>query len=135
MNAVPTLVIRPVTSLGASQVLVLRREAAGAETEMMRLHGGSMAAATAQIEDLAAAARAADAACGVLVDLEFCEWVDSGVLGVWVSWHHALRDCDGRVVVCRANDRIRNILRVSQLDRLFDLRDTLEDGMRAVAAR
>ncbi len=130
MATVPTLVIRPVTSLGVSRLLVMQRDADGAESEVLAGPGADAAAVTAAIEQWAAAAP--DPVAGILVDLEFCEWVDSGVLGTWVAWHHALAARGGRVVVCRANERIRNILRVSQLDQLFATHGTLDAAVAAL---
>lgn len=130
MTPAPTLVIRPVTTLGVSQFLVLVRAADGAETEVLRRPGTDHAAVTAEI------ARRAEAPLpGVVVDLASCDWVDSGVLGVWVSWHHLLARRGGRVVVCRANERIRNILRVSQLDQLFAACGTLEEAAAELGSR
>ncbi len=123
----PTMLVRPVTTLGVSQLLLLLRDSTGGETEALRCPGTAATQITAEIKRRVSADEAG--VPGVLVDLEFCEWVDSGVLGVWVSWHHALTRQGGRVVICRANDRIRNILRVSQLDHLFTLCGTLEEGL------
>ncbi len=125
MDLAAILVIRPLTTLGVSQLLVLERAGDGSETEVLRRPAAEVAAVTAEI------ARRIEAGplAGILVDLEFCDWVDSGTLGVWVSWHHLLDRQGGRVVICRANDRIRNILRISQLDRLFSLGETLADGL------
>ena len=132
MASAPTILVRPVTTLGVSQLLLLLRDAAGGETEALRCPGTSPAQITAEIKRRAGVPGAE--LPGVLVDLEFCEWVDSGVLGVWVSWHHALSKQGGRVIICRANDRIRNILRISQLDHLFTLHGTLEEGLAALGA-
>lgn len=132
MASPPTILVRPVTTLGVSQLLLLLRDPAGGETEALRCPGTAAAQITAEIKRRAAAAEGA--LPGVLVDLEFCEWVDSGVLGIWVSWHHALSKQGGHVVICRANDRIRNILRVSQLDHLFTLCGTLDEGLADLGA-
>lgn len=130
MTPAPILVIRPVTTLGVSQLLVLERAADGGESEVLRRPGTDQAAVTAEIDR-----RAATAPAGVVVDLGSCDWVDSGVLGVWVSWHHLLARRGGRVVVCRANERIRNILRVSQLDQLFAACGTLEEAAAELGSR
>lgn len=130
MSPDTTLVIRPVTTIGVSQLVVLERAADGTETEVLRRPGTDHPAVTAEITRRAGGAPGLP---GVVVDLESCDWVDSGVLGVWVSWHHALARRGGRVVVCRANDRIRNILRISQLDQLFALCDTLPAALAAVS--
>ena len=132
MTPTPTVMIRPVATLGVSQLLVLLHDADGTETEVLRCPGHAPAAVTAEIEKRAGAAGASFP--GVLVDLESCDWVDSGVLGLWVSWHHALARRGGHVVLCQANDRIRNILRVSQLDQLFDVHGTLAAGLKALGA-
>ncbi|MFO7608116.1 MAG: STAS domain-containing protein [Candidatus Krumholzibacteriia bacterium] len=128
MTPAPILVIRPVTTLGVSQLLVLERAADGAETEVLRRPGTDHAAVTAEI------ARRADFSLpGLVVDLGSCDWVDSGVLGVWVSWHHLLARRGGQVVVCRANERISNILRISQLDSLFPNAGSLEAAVAALS--
>lgn len=128
MTPAPILVIRPITTIGVSQILVLERAADGAETEVLRRPGTDHAAVTAEI-----ARRAGDPLAGVVVDLAACEWVDSGVLGVWVSWHHLLARHGGRVLACRANERIRNILHISQLDQLFPNASSLEAAVAALS--
>lgn len=132
MASTPTIMIRPVATFGVSQLLVLLHDADGKETEVLRCPGSASAVVTAEIEKRAAAAGSPFP--GVLVDLEACDWVDSGVLGLWVSWHHALARRGGHVVLCRANERIRNILRVSQLDQLFAVHGTLAAGLKALGA-
>lgn len=128
MTPAPILVIRPITTIGVSQLLVLERTADGAETEVLRRPGTDHASVTAEI-----ARRAGDPLAGVVVDLAACDWVDSGVLGVWVSWHHLLTRHGGRVLVCRANERIRNILHISQLDQLFPDTGSLEAAVAALS--
>lgn len=124
------LVIRPVTSLGVSQLRVFERAADGSEVKLAAATGKDPAPATAVV----AARAAAEPPCpGVLIDLEFCDWVDSTGLGVWVSWHLLLEPKGGRVVVCRANSRVTNVLKVAQLDQLFTLCATLEGGIAALA--
>lgn len=130
MDLAAILVIRPLTTLGVSQLLLLEHAAVGEEAEVLRVPALDHPAVSAEIARRVAAGPVA----GVLVDLEFCEWVDSGQLGLWVSWHHLVAAQGGRVVVCRANDRIRNILHISQLDQLFLVADTLNDGLIALAA-
>lgn len=129
MDPAAILVIRPLTTLGVSQLLAVERAADGTETEVLRVPAGESGAVSEEI----ARRTGAGPVPGVLVDLEFCDWVDSGVLGLWVSWHHLLGGQGGRVVVCRTNDRIRNILRISQLDQLFALGETLADGLDLLA--
>ena len=127
MDPAATIVVRPVTRLGVSQLAVLLRRKDGEETEILRRPGMDTPTVTAEIERRLTAS--ADAGPGLLIDLEECDWVDSGVLGVWVAWYHAVNDRGGRVVICRPNERIRNVLRISQLDQLFATYATLEDAV------
>lgn len=123
MAADKILVIRPLTSLGVSQLAVLLRGADGGEEEVLRRPGADTASVSQEIERRL---EETGGVRGLLVDLESCGWVDSGVLGVWVSWYHTAHNAGRRIVICRPNERIRNILRVSQLDHLLPTHPTLE---------
>ena len=123
MAADQILVIRPSTAIGVSQLAVLLRGPDGGEEEILRRPGADTASVSHEIQRRL---DESDGVLGLLIDLESCSWVDSGVLGVWVSWYHAAQAAGGRVVICRPNDRIRNILRVSQLDHLLPTHPTFE---------
>ena len=124
MDPAPTLVVRPVIALGVSQLVVLLRAADGREEELLRRPGMDTPTVTAEIEQRLAAD--GGNGTGLIIDLESCDWVDSGVLGVWVAWYHAAAREGGRIVISRPNERIRNILRISQLDQLFPTHETLD---------
>jgi anti-anti-sigma factor len=132
MDPAPTLVVRPVTALGVSQLAVLLRDADGREEEILRRPGMDTPAVTAEIESRLAASGGAGA--GLVIDLESCDWVDSGVLGVWVAWYHTVTNGGGRIVISRPNERIRNILRISQLDQLFPTHTSLDAAVADLAS-
>jgi anti-anti-sigma factor len=123
------LVIRPVTTLGVSQLRLLERTAGGAETAILRQPARDPAPVTAAVEAYAAAGGVRP---GAVIDLEFCDWVDSTGLGLWVSWLRLLEPRGGRLAVCRANQRILNVLRVSQLDQVFLMCGTVAEGALAL---
>lgn len=55
------------------------------------------------------------------INLESVEYLDSAALGMLLSMRSSLAD-DCQIELCGANDFIRNILRISRFDKLFEIR-------------
>lgn len=68
----------------------------------------------------------------LVVDLGEVTFLDSTGLGVLVGIYHRLRARSGSMTFVGANDRVRRVFHVTQLTKIFELHDSLED---AVAAR
>ena len=67
-----------------------------------------------------------------LFDFGGVKWVNSTGVGIMVSVYTSLRSAEGRMVICKANERVRGTYYVSQLDNIFETFDTVEEGMKAL---
>jgi anti-sigma B factor antagonist len=67
----------------------------------------------------------------VILDFESVKFLDSSGLGVLVSITKFLRT-PGALVICHIHDRtIQDVLRLTRMDQVFTITDTLEKALRA----
>jgi len=69
-----------------------------------------------------------------VIDLSTARWINSTGLGIMISIFRTVRAAGGRMAVCGANKRIRGIYFVSQLDKVFQTYQTVDEGVEAVTA-
>jgi len=62
----------------------------------------------------------------IVVDLSQVEFMDSSGLSALVSGMKALRRIEGRLNICNANAQIRTALRLTMLDRVLPVYDSLD---------
>ncbi len=67
----------------------------------------------------------------VIVDLSRVEFLDSTGLGVLVGGLKRLRSVGGDLVLVCAHERLLKIFRITGLDRVFTLHETVEDAVAA----
>lgn len=67
----------------------------------------------------------------VIVDLSNVKFMNSSGLGILIGGLTTMRNADGDLKICGATDSIRSLLMVSQLIKVFDHYDTLEDALAA----
>ncbi len=67
----------------------------------------------------------------LVVNLEEVASVDSSGLGVLVNTYRHIKGSGGTLVLCALPERIRRVLAVTSLDRLFTIYDTQAEALRA----
>ena len=67
----------------------------------------------------------------ILLNMEKVTWINSTGLGLLVSAYHTLKKNGGQLKICQVNERIDNILNVTQLKLVFQ---TYEDCGKALAS-
>ena len=65
----------------------------------------------------------------VIVDLSQVEFMDSSGLSALVSGMKALRRIEGKLNICNANAQIRTALRLTMLDRVLPVFDSLDEAL------
>lgn len=65
----------------------------------------------------------------VIVDLTATTFIDSSSLGVLIGAHRRLRRHEGRLVIVCTHDAILKTFRITGLDSVFTIVDTLEDAL------
>jgi len=65
----------------------------------------------------------------VVVDLTETTFIDSSSLGVLIGAHRRLRRLDGRLVIVCSNDAIVKTFRITGLDGVFTIVDTLDEAL------
>ncbi len=64
-----------------------------------------------------------------LFDFGRVKWINSTGVGIMVSVHLTVKNGDGRMVICRPNERVRGTYFISQVDTIFQTFGTIEEGM------
>jgi anti-anti-sigma factor len=57
----------------------------------------------------------------ILINLQQVDFVDSSGLGILIQMHTKLRLAGRRLCLCSANDQVKTILDISDLDRILDI--------------
>ena len=70
----------------------------------------------------------------IIVNLNGVSQVDTSGLTALVSAHIAAAKRDGRMKLVNANQRLRQVLRATRLDTVFEVFDTESDALESVAA-
>ena len=96
---------------------------------LLRLEGviklGESAEFFAQTLDRALAEEAGH----VLVDFSRINYIDSTGIGELVGYLGRFRDRNRKLILINPSDRIRKLLAIAQLDRLFTIYDSLESAL------
>lgn len=67
-----------------------------------------------------------------LFDFAKVDWINSTGVGIIVSCYQSIRAAAGRLVICGANKRVRNVYYVSQLDKVFETYDECSEAVAAL---
>jgi anti-sigma B factor antagonist len=69
----------------------------------------------------------------VIVDLTAVTFMDSTTLGVLIGAHNRVRETGGSLGLVCPDDKIRRVFRITGLDEVFTLYDTVPDAATALA--
>ena len=67
----------------------------------------------------------------VVIDLKEVEWMNSSGLGILIDAVTVLKNNNGALRLVNVSDRIVNLLKITKLDTVFDLRDSLEEAIKS----
>jgi anti-sigma B factor antagonist len=68
----------------------------------------------------------------LVLDLDGVRYLTSSVLGKFITLHRRLHRKNGKLVMCRPSEPIREILKQSRLLDYFHVRDTLPEAVQAL---
>ncbi|MFC1499454.1 anti-sigma factor antagonist [Candidatus Zixiibacteriota bacterium] len=69
----------------------------------------------------------------VVIDLGNVDWLNSKGIGMLISCLTSCRDAGGEMVVARPSKRVKSLLMISQVIRLFDTYETVKEAKRALS--
>jgi anti-sigma B factor antagonist len=64
----------------------------------------------------------------VVVDLKNVEWMNSSGLGILIGAVTLLKNNDGTLFLIHVSERIKNLLKITKLNAVFELRETLSEA-------
>lgn len=68
-----------------------------------------------------------------LFDFGGVKWINSTGVGIMVSAYTSVKSAEGRMVICRPNERVRGTYFISKLGDVFEMFETVEEGRKALA--
>ncbi|MBM3790421.1 MAG: STAS domain-containing protein [Acidobacteria bacterium] len=91
------------------------------------LKGGVEAALKEHIDDLVREGNRQ-----ILINLERLPYVDSTELGRLIRCHLSVRQAGGRVRLCHLSDRVKTLLRMTRLDTVFEIYESVDEALRSL---
>jgi anti-sigma B factor antagonist len=70
----------------------------------------------------------------LIVDVSGVEFLDSTGLGVLVGIYHRLRTWQGSLAFVGANERVRRVFHITQLDRIFVIHESVEAARKSLSS-
>jgi len=110
----------------------------GIEVSHMRSHGIEVVAIAGKIVGSAPASEAFRALFReqldsgkrkFVIDLTLTPWTNSLGIAMLMGAHTSVRTSGGEIVLAHASERIRDLLRVTQLDKVFEVFDSVPEAL------
>lgn len=67
----------------------------------------------------------------LLIDLKKVKYINSTVIGVFISAHTNFARRGGKIIFCNSNKQLDGIFKITKLDSIFNFQDTLEDAKKS----
>jgi len=64
----------------------------------------------------------------IVIDLKNVEWMNSSGLGILIGAVTLLKNNDGTLFLIHVSDRIKNLLKITKLNTVFELRNSLKEA-------
>ncbi len=62
----------------------------------------------------------------IVIDLDSVEWMNSSGLGILIGAVTVLKNNDGNLCLINVSDRIKNLLKITKLNTVFDIYDNFD---------
>lgn len=72
-----------------------------------------------------------DAKLNIIVDLSKVSFMNSNGLGILIGGLTTMRNAGGNLILCGATKNVKSLLMVSQLNKVFDNYETLEEALKS----
>jgi len=73
-----------------------------------------------------------DGVVKVVVDLSDIKWMNSSGMGVLMACMTTLKNADGQLVLARVAEKVRSLLIITQLIKVFDTYDTVDRAVNSL---
>ena len=70
----------------------------------------------------------------VVIDLKNVEWMNSSGLGILIGAITLLKSNKGKFILIHVSDRIKNLLKITKLNSVFELSDSLDEAIKTLNA-
>jgi len=70
----------------------------------------------------------------VILDMSGVPWINSTGLGILITGYHSIKAAEGSMMICNVKERVLSIFYISQLENIFDVYETREEALKAVAS-
>lgn len=124
----PFVVLRVNPTFGGGRVILLHLDDEGQETEIERLVSGEHPGQHPPDISEQIRKEIADGHRQFIIDLAQAPWLNSRGVGYIISLWTTITRAEGRPVLVNVTPRLHELLRITKLDRVFVIRDTMEAG-------
>jgi anti-sigma B factor antagonist len=69
----------------------------------------------------------------IIIDLVNVDWMNSSGLGILIGAVTVLKNSDGCLCLINVSDRIKNLLRITKLDTVFNIYDNFDEAAAAIS--
>lgn len=65
----------------------------------------------------------------IIIDLASVDWMNSSGLGILIGAVHVLKSNNGALCLINVSDRIKNLLKITKLDTVFEIHDSFKEAV------
>ena len=62
----------------------------------------------------------------IVLDMAHTKWINSQGIGALVRAYKLITEKDGKLILASLSDKVRSVMTISQLSRIFEVRDSVE---------
>lgn len=66
----------------------------------------------------------------IVIDLNRVHWINSQGIGALVRSYKLIDNNEGKLILTELSEKVRSVMTISQLSRIFELRDSVEESIR-----
>ena len=68
----------------------------------------------------------------IIIDLKEVKYIDSSGLSALIIGNHLCKDAQGTMILCRISEHAMKIIKISQLNSVFDILPTVEEAIDSI---
>jgi len=69
----------------------------------------------------------------IIIDLKNVDWMNSSGLGILIGAVHVLKSNNGILCLINVSDRIKNLLKITKLNTVFEIQDNFEKAVEVLS--
>ncbi len=71
----------------------------------------------------------------IVLDMSHTRWINSQGIGALVRSYKLITDNKGNLILAEISEKVRSVMSISQLSRIFELRDSVNEAIRELSKK